>query len=195
MTKTILLRIVLIGTLLFIGQIQAALYRPTLKSTPSKTQEENSLINSHDYQKITATLEAKYGIPGKLLTAIARVESGKSPWAVNARGRSHKFRSKEQALKFIQTLKKQGVKNINVGYMQINLQSHERKFRKLEDVLTPYHNIAYAAKLLKQLHKSYGSWEAAIRFYHSGSSVYNLPYQRKVFRAWGNACTSQSKAG
>ena len=192
MTKTIFLCfIALMGGIPFTDQGNAAIHGPTLKPkpTPSKVGNDDSLINSNDCKKITTSLEAKYGIPKNLLAAIARVESGKSPWAVNARGRSHRFPSKEKALKFIQDLKKQGVKNINVGYMQINLQSHGRKFKKTEDVLTPYHNIAYAAKLLQHLHKRYGSWEAAIRYYHSGSSVHNLPYQRKVFQAWGNACS------
>ncbi len=196
MTKTFFLRlsVSLLGAFFSLGQAKAAIHRPVLKQAPPKPQDDASLINSNDCKKITAFLEKKHDIPKDLLGAIARVESGKSPWAVNARGRSHQFRNKERALKFIQDLKKKGDKNINVGYMQINLQSHEYKFKKLEDVLTPYHNIAYAAKLLKHLHKRYGSWEAAIRYYHSGSSAHNLPYQRKVFQAWGTAC-SKSYAG
>ncbi|RZI46280.1 transglycosylase SLT domain-containing protein [Candidatus Finniella inopinata] len=190
MTKTFFLRfsIGLIGLFSISNQGYSAIHGPTLKTAHKNPTAEDTLIHSHNCQEIVAFFEKKHGIPGKLLSAIARVESGKAPWAVNARGRAHHFRTKEKALQFIQTLKDQGVKNINVGYMQINLQSHGRKFKKLEDVLTPYHNIAYAAKLIKHLYDRYGSWAEAIRFYHSGSSYHNLPYQRKVFKAWEQAC-------
>ena len=176
------------GVLFFCVQTHAAIHHPVLKKVPEKSFDVQPLVNSSNFQEIMTFFEKKYGIPGKLLAAIARVESGKSPWAVNAKGRSYHFRTKEKALQFIRALKEKGVKNINVGYMQINLQSHGRKFKNLEDVLAPYHNIECAAKLIKHLYKRYGSWADAIRFYHSGSSYYNVPYQQKVFHAWAQLC-------
>jgi soluble lytic murein transglycosylase-like protein len=135
-------------------------------------------------KEIISFFEKKYDIPPNLLTAIAKVESANSPWAIYALGRSRIFSNKNAAIKHIKSLIQQGVTNINVGYMQINLASHRRKFKTLEDSITPYHNIAYAAHLIKRLYLRYGSWESAVRFYHSQSPVYNLPYQQKVFKAW-----------
>ena len=169
----------------------ATLVNIPTKRPAAKVVTEPSLKDSTDYQVLTAYFEKKLGIPEKLLAAIAMVESKKSPWAINAEGRSRYFHRKELALKHIQSLTHKGVKNINVGYMQINLQSHGHKFKKLEDVLTPYHNIAYAAQLIKKLYHQYGSWDMAIRYYHSGSSVYNLPYKQRVFKAWGSVSHNQ----
>jgi soluble lytic murein transglycosylase-like protein len=163
---------------------KAAILRPSFKPSSKNSQNKNSLQESMNFKEITGFFEQKYGIPTNLLAAIAKVESANSPWAINALGKSRTFPNKNAALKYVKNLQQQGVTNINVGYMQINLASHRRKFKTLEESLTPYHNIAYAAHLLKRLYLRYGSWESAVRFYHSYSTKHNLPYQQKVFKVW-----------
>jgi hypothetical protein len=156
---------------------------------PLRTQKStmsNSLENSTNCKELISHFEKVHGIPEKLLLAIATVESKKSPWAVNALRKSWFFSTKEAAVRHIQKLKEQGVKNINIGYMQINLQSHGRRFKDIGDILTPYNNIGYAAKLMRILYAQYGSWEEAVKYYHSSSSVYNITYKHKVYSAWAN---------
>jgi len=48
--------------------------------------------------------ESQKGIPQDLLKAIAKVESGISPWAVNAHGRAHMFPSKEAAVSYVKPI-------------------------------------------------------------------------------------------
>ncbi len=151
-----------------------------------KTQNSN-LKDSLNCATLIEHFEKKYDIPHKLLWAIARVESKERPWAVYARGRSHFFSSKESAVAHVEKLKAKGAKNINVGCMQINLQSHGGKFKTLSEAFMPYTNIEYAAKLMKRLYNQYGSWEEAVRYYHSASSVFNVAYKHRVYSHWADA--------
>jgi hypothetical protein len=128
--------------------------------------------------------EKKHDIPHKLLEAVATAESGISPWVVNYQGRARFFSSKEEAAKHIRDLHKKGIKNINIGCMQLHAPSHLKRFSSLEDMLEPENNIAYAAKLLGQLKRKHGSIEKAIKYYHSTSSAYNEPYKNKILRIW-----------
>jgi soluble lytic murein transglycosylase-like protein len=151
-----------------------------------KTQSSN-LQESLNCATLISHFEKKYGIPEKLLWAIARVESKEKPWAVYARGRSHFFSSKEVAIAHVEKLKARGVKNINVGCMQINLQSHGKRFKTLGHAFTPYNNIEYAAKLMKRLYDQHGSWEEAVRYYHSSLAVHNVGYKHRVYSHWADA--------
>lgn len=159
-----------------------ALPRGLKLATPKSSSK--SLEDSFNYGDITDYFEEKYTIPKGLLTAIAMVESRKSPWAINAVGQSNIFKTKSHAKLRIMSLKKQGIKNINIGFMQINLAFHEKSFKSIDVALTPYHNIGYAAQYLKKLYLKHGSWERAVRYYHSGSNFYNIPYRDRVFNAW-----------
>ncbi len=128
--------------------------------------------------------EKKYGIPENLLAAIAHVESKCTPYAVNARGKGYFFKSKEQAMTFIHTLRAQGVRNINIGYMQLNLPSHLPRFNSIDDMLDLRKNIDFAASLLSKLYKQYGSWPKAVERYKSGFSEGTKRYQAHVYRIW-----------
>lgn len=77
-----------------------------------------------------------------------------------------------------------GNNNIDVGVMQVNLRWHGDKFASLEEKLQPLENIDYAAKLLCDLKKRYGSWHKAVRYYHSASPAHHKKYSRKVLLSW-----------
>jgi hypothetical protein len=131
--------------------------------------------------KLAHDAEKKHGIPENLLTAIAHVESKCSPWAVNARGQGYYFRSKEEAVAFIQKLISEGTTDINIGYMQLHYPSHKNKFSSVADMIDLSKNIEYAASLLKRLHAVYGSWERAVERYKSDFCDSSRHYQRKVY--------------
>lgn len=135
-----------------------------------------------DCAQIIKKHEAQHNIPDQLLGAIAHVESKQHPWAVNAQGKSRFFKSKEAAVAHVDTLKKKKVKNIGVGCMQINLSAH--KFKSLDIALDPENNIAYAAKLIRRLYDQYGSWDVAVRYYHTSNPKYNQAYKARVYRVW-----------
>ena len=102
-------------------------------NSPNK-YNNNSNLNSSDAsicEKQTHGFETALGIPRHLLTAISLTESGKWdkknkalvawPWTIMAMGKGHYLRTKQAAIKKVIALKAQGVKNIDVGCMQINL--------------------------------------------------------------------------
>jgi hypothetical protein len=80
----------------------------------------------------TAWAEQAHGVPGQLLTAISKVESGRWradtqenlawPWTVTAGGQGRFLPSKAAAIAEVKRLKAAGINNIDVGCMQVNLR-------------------------------------------------------------------------
>ena len=142
----------------------------------------------------TARYEKREKIQPNLLSAVALVESGRYsaehktgvawPWTVTAQGKGRFFNSKEEAIAAVRTLQAQGVSNIDVGCMQVNLQYHPDVFKDLNDAFTPAKNVAYAAKYLKKLYAETGSWGAAATRYHSAKARYALKYEDKLLDVW-----------
>lgn len=144
-------------------------------------------IGSSDVRKIIASEEKAKGIPKGILHSIAAVESQHSVYAVNAKKKSHKFKTKAEAISFIKNTAKSGEKNISVGCLQLHYGTHKKNFASVDDMLTPKSNVAYAAMLLRSLYDRYGSWEQAIKKYHSSKEQYGNLYYRKVMEAYGSS--------
>jgi hypothetical protein len=139
--------------------------------------------------------ERQNRIPARLLYAIATVESGRWdsetgasfawPWTVTARGEGKFYPSREAAIRAVQALQREGVTNIDVGCMQINLGYHPDAFESLQNAFDPATNVAYAATFLNDLRKDKRSWSQAVRFYHSSDFERQTKYGDKVYTAWG----------
>ena len=76
--------------------------------------------------------------------------------------------------------------NLDVGCMQINLKWHKNNFKKISDMLAIEPNVSYAASFLLQLKNKHGSWNKAIKHYHSSDPNKNKPYLIKVNKFWKN---------
>ena len=132
--------------------------------------------------------------PRHLLTAIALNESGRKdpvtgarvawPWAVMAEGRGRYLPTKAAAIAEVRGLQANGVRNIDVGCMQINLFYHPDAFRSLEEAFDPATNVAYAADYLRELFYEKGSWQEAAGRYHSATPEHKIPYQNRVVALW-----------
>ena len=82
--------------------------------------------------------EQAAGIPRHLLSVISQVEAGRWntqkqvniawPWTITAKGTGHFFNSKSEAVAKTKMLLTQGIRNIDVGCMQINLMYHAKAF-------------------------------------------------------------------
>lgn len=145
-----------------------------------------TVSSEEEVKQIIATEERKQGIPNGILNSIAAVESRHKPYAVNARQKAHNFGTKDEAVKFVNASLKSGCDNISVGCLQLHYKTHRKKFTSLDDMLTPESNASYAAGLLKSLYNRYGSWEMAIRMYHTKKARYNKRYYKKVMRAYNS---------
>jgi hypothetical protein len=137
--------------------------------------------------------EKKHGLPKNILLSISRVESGYHkvdgitrawPWTLNAGGDSAYFQTKEAALNSLKDRIKKGVTNIDIGCMQLNYRWHKKFFNNLNEMMSPTKNVDYGARFLKRLHERHGSWEKAVKYYHSSKSKFNVKYYRKVRAVW-----------
>ena len=154
-------------------------------------------VNSHQdalrCEYLAKDAEKKYGLPENILLSISRVESGYQkvdgvtrawPWTLNAGGDSAYFQTKQDALRSLEERIKKGVTNIDIGCMQLNFRWHKDFFNNLSDMINPIKNVDYAARFLNRLHQRHGSWEKAVKYYHSAKSKYNVKYYRKVKAVW-----------
>lgn len=110
-------------------------------------------------------------VPLGVLYAVGMTETGKGgklhPYALNIEGVSFVGRSKTDALHAFLQAKKEGKKLIDLGCMQVNHHYHGKQFASVSAMLDPETNIAYAAKLLRQLYQQHGSWTVAVARYHA----------------------------
>ena len=135
--------------------------------------------------------EGRHGTAPGLLGAIARAESGRPvpplpglqpwPWAVNADGAAYYFDSKAVAVAWVRLALARGVQQVDVGCMQINLQSHPGAFGSLEEAFEPASNADYAARYLTELREeAAGNWYVATGWYHSHTPVLAADYRERV---------------
>ena len=143
--------------------------------------------------RLTDRAERAYGLPTHLLTAVSKVESGRWhaasgaifawPWTVTAGGEGRFLPSKKAAIAEVERLRARGVRNIDVGCMQVNLGYHPKAFASLEEAFDPQRNVAYATRFLRDLKARWGSWTRAVGNYHSNTPALSGRYRVKVFRA------------
>ena len=138
-------------------------------------------------------VERQEGIPRNLLVAMARVESGRYngarkmvepwPWTVQQGGKSNYFKTKAEAVSHVRALQRKGIKNIDVGCMQMNMEHHGHKFASLEDMFEPAHNVTQGAKYLKQLKMEKNrAWSTAVGNYHSFTPEHHNRYKTLVMK-------------
>ena len=134
-------------------------------------------------RQIIPTIAKEVGVPVRLLTAMARVESGHQCFAVNNAGQSLTFKTMQEAKDYAQEQIQQGNENIDLGCLQINWRYHQQHFANPTQLLLPQNNIRYAAMFLKQLYHTLGSWSKAVAAYHSRTLEKGQGYMIKVAAA------------
>ena len=138
------------------------------------------------------SVELQTDIPKGLLLGIGKAEAIRKinnkyiiwPWTINHAGKSLFFENKEQMKNYVFKHLKRNDFNIDVGCMQINIKWHKNNFKKISDMFEVNPNISYAASFLKQLKNKHGSWDKAIKHYHSSDPKKNNPYLIKVKSFW-----------
>ena len=123
----------------------------------------------------------KYDIPLGILFAVGLTETGIGghlhAYALNLQGDTVYSLNKQQAMQRFQTAKASGMKLIDVGCMQLNWFYHGDRFSSVEEMFDPHKNVDYAARFLKALKQSEGSWTLAIGRYNAGKN--NDPAQKR----------------
>ena len=134
-------------------------------------------------------------LPTGLMRAMAMVESGYVepggrravpwPWTINSPAGSFYLPSRIEAVAKVEELQAQGITNIDVGCLQVNLHHHPHAFESLDQAFEPAANVAYAAVYLTVLQAEGASLFGAVGRYHSRTPVLGVAYARKVFARWG----------
>ena len=135
--------------------------------------------------------EARHGTAPGLAAAVAKAESGRPipplpglqpwPWAVNADGAAMYFQGKAAAVTWTRLALARGVRQLDVGCMQINLQFHPSAFRDLDEAFDPSANTDYGGRFLRQLRDDAGgNWYEAVGYYHSRTPELASDYRARV---------------
>lgn len=195
MTQTRPLRTALLALLIGAASLLAAAAGGSLSAAPITPQVFDA--NKKSCVTPIARQERLQGIPSHLLAAVSLAESGRWdkenaasfawPWTVTAEGKGQFFASKAEAIAQVQALKARGIRNIDVGCMQINLQYHPNAFPDLETAFEPESNVAYAAKYLRGLFDDSKSWITAVGNYHSATPEFHFRYRAKITQLWGKS--------
>ena len=152
-------------------------------------------LNSKSCEIVIKNIENLTDIPENLLSSVGKAEAGRIlennkhviwPWTVNHAGKSLFFDTKKQMKKYVLKNVEKKDFNLDVGCMQINLKWHKNNFKKISDMLAIEPNVSYAASFLLQLKNKHGSWNKAIKHYHSSDPNKNKPYLIKVNKFWKN---------
>ncbi len=118
-----------------------------------------------------AEVEARAGIPDKVLYSIALTESKRNgkpwPWTINYAGRSFYFQDRESLHDAMKLLLANGKQNFDVGPMQIHWRYHSHLFQSTWDATDPFLNMVAGARILVDRFNQYGNWLKAIATYHS----------------------------
>lgn len=156
-----------------------------LRPQPAVAEESVDLCRA-----ATVGQEQLGGLPDHLLSAISLVESGRWdetrrariawPWTVMAEGKGRYLPTKAAAIAEVRALQAKGVRNIDVGCMQVNLHWHGDAFDSLEEAFDPRANASYAADFLTNLYAETGDWNLAAAWYHSRTPERAEYYSGKV---------------
>lgn len=147
-------------------------------------------------EKALITASQRHGVPTRILSAIAEVETGRAtrdgrvrpwPWAVNIEGRGHWARSRSDARDLALQALERGIRSIDLGCFQINYRWHGHAFPSIEAMLAPDANADYAARLLRGLHERHGNWPDAAAAYHSATPGPARRYLTRVSAALARA--------
>lgn len=138
-------------------------------------------------EQAASVVERTLDIPEGLLAAIARVESGNHPFAVNVNGLAVQFARRSLATDAVRTMLESGAMGqrprVDVGCFQINLGWHPHAFSSVEDGFNPLSNGLAAGLLLRQLHLETHDWRKAVARYHAASQE-GVRYAQTVFQRY-----------
>ncbi len=146
-----------------------------------------------DCMALARAAEGRHGLPNGILQSISRIEASRIqsdgsyrawPWTLNDSGKGLFFDNREQVLDYLDTHMTNPDTSIDIGCMQINTKWHGSFFETLDEMLDPASNVDYAAGFLTDLYYAHGSWNEAIRHYHSSDRRKNSPYLRRVLATW-----------
>lgn len=131
-------------------------------------------------ERAVVAAAARHGVPERIARAVAGVESGFHPFALNIDKAAYFPADWNQAARLAEDALRRGAA-VDIGCMQINISRYHRNaFATLGHALHPAWNAEYGAKLLRTLYDRHGDWTTAVAFYHSGRRDAQIRYVTAV---------------
>lgn len=168
------------------GRTAPASGTPAARRTPVRAPTTDApttgaLVGSGICEREIQAAAAKYGVPEGILYSVGLTETGRkgslSAYAMNVEGKAYFPPSQQAAMTTFYDAKRQGMKLIDIGCMQINHYFHGENFSSPEEMFDPKRNVEYAAKFLRNLHDKHETWTMAVARYHAGPN--NNPAQKQ----------------
>lgn len=120
-------------------------------------------------------------MPAGILYSVGLAETGRKgslqPNALNIAGKPVFAQSAAEAVRLAEAARRDGIKLVDLGCMQINRHFHGSEFSSLDAMLDPHENVDYAARFLAKLHSRHETWSMAVARYHAGPD--NDPAQKQ----------------
>ncbi|MBJ7535911.1 lytic transglycosylase domain-containing protein [Rhodomicrobium vannielii ATCC 17100] len=117
---------------------------------------------------------SKYEIPLGVLYAVGLAETGIGgnlrAFSLNLEGKAIYSLDKAQAIERFHAARRDGLRLIDVGCMQLNYYFHGEQFASVDEMLDPRKNVDYAARFLKELKQREGTWTLAVARYNAGKN-------------------------
>ncbi|MGB3610906.1 MAG: lytic transglycosylase domain-containing protein [Cellvibrio sp.] len=141
---------------------------------------------------------AKHQIPADVLFAVCLQESGKRwqdkhlpwPWTLNIAGKGAYYDTPADAHRQLLQIINGGSCRVDIGLCQVHWCAHKKNFTAPAQLLNPYINLAYAAKLIRSEYdytqrKGNPDWWIAVGRYHSpGNPKLASQYRERVKARW-----------
>ena len=131
------------------------------------------------------------GLPAEIAYAIALTESRRSlgdsrerpwPWTLNIQGKGYFFPTRAAALAKLKASLAAGIRNVDIGLMQINWRVHHKRLGSPEKALDPYFNLQTGLAILFEEIRATGDLWRAIGQYHSHTPARAGDYATRVAR-------------
>ncbi len=118
------------------------------------------------YEELITEACLLWKVPPRLALAVAKVESGLNPWAVNVAGRGYQPKTREEASEIIDQAWSRGA-SFDVGLMQVNSYWMRRYGLNPQLLLEPRNNAVMGVWILAQEIKRFGLNWKAVASYHT----------------------------
>lgn len=153
----------------------------------------SSTVWADSFDSFFESSSRELAVPVEITQAVARVESGNSPWAINVAGQGQIYDSKAAALDAAGKAAAAG-KSFDSGVMQVNNKWLERYGISLAAALDPEANIYLGSWILKQNMRQHGQTWNAVAAYHSPDAAKGQCYVEmvKAALARGSAKSGES---
>lgn len=140
---------------------------------------------------------AKHRVPADVLFAVCLQESGKRwqdkhlpwPWTLNIQGKGQYFDTPVDAQRQLLDVIHSGSCRVDIGLCQVHWCAHKKHFAAPSQLLNPYVNLNYAAKLIRSEYDytqraGNADWWVAVGRYHSRNPTLANRYRERVKARW-----------